>query len=121
MTHKHPIVHVELSANDHKEAAKFYSDVFEWEIKEFPEMNYSTFAAEGGSGGGFNPVSEDNPAGQVLVYINTPDLKASLEKIKKHGGTVLLESYEIPTVGTMATFKDPTGNLMALLQPAMEE
>lgn len=120
MPHKHHLTHIEFSAKDHKQAAKFYSDVFEWEIKEFPEMDYSTFAAEGGSGGGFNKVGEDNPAGQILVYINTPDLKASREKIKQHGGTVVLESHEIPGVGTMATFKDPTGNLVALLQPADE-
>jgi predicted enzyme related to lactoylglutathione lyase len=120
MTHKHFITHIELSANDHKAAAKFYADVFDWEITEYPDMNYSTFAAEGGSGGGFNPVSDENPAGQVLVYINTPDLAASLESVKKHGGKIVVERYEIPGVGAMATFKDPTGNLMALLQPVMQ-
>jgi predicted enzyme related to lactoylglutathione lyase len=83
-------------------------------------MNYSTFTAEGGSGGGFNPVGENFPSGRVMVYINTPDLKDSLEKIKAHGGKVLLESYDIPTVGTMATFTDPTGNLVSLLQPLEE-
>ena len=115
--HPHVITHFELSANDPKEAADFYKKCFDWEIKAFPEMNYYTFAAEGGTGGGFNPVSDESPAGTVTVYINTPDLKDSLEKVKANGGTVLMESYEIPTVGTMATFKDPTGNVMALLQP----
>jgi hypothetical protein len=122
MTHPHHITHIELSANDSGKAAEFYKACFDWEIKAFPEMNYHTFAAEGGSGGGFNPVTDDNPAGAIQVYINTPDLKASLEKVKANGGTVVMESYDIPTVGTMATFKDPTGNHMCLLQPLpMEE
>ena len=120
MTHKHSIVHIEIPVQDLKSAAKFYKDVFEWKIIFDEQMNYTMFNAEGGTGGGFNPVSEDNPVGNVLLYINTPDLKASLEKIKAGGGTVVLESYEIPTVGIMATFKDPTGNLLALLQPAGE-
>jgi hypothetical protein len=115
--HPHHITHIELSAQDAKAASEFYKACFDWEIKAFPEMDYYTFTAEGGSGGGFNKVSDEQPAGTVMVYINTEDLKGSLEKIRKNGGTVLLESYDIPTVGTMATFKDPTGNLMALLQP----
>jgi predicted enzyme related to lactoylglutathione lyase len=120
MTHKHFITHVEFSAKDLGETKKFYADVFEWEISDFPEMNYATFGAEGGSGGGFNPISEEYPAGRVLVYINTPDLEETLEKIKTSGGTVIMDGYEIPGVGRMATFKDPTGNLVALLQPLMD-
>jgi predicted enzyme related to lactoylglutathione lyase len=114
----HPIVHIEISAKDHKAAGKFYSTVFGWELKEYPEMNYTTFASgEDAVGGGFNPVSEEHPAGTIMVYIHTDDLDASLEKIKANGGELVTGRYEIPTVGDMATFKDPTGNLVALLQP----
>ena len=116
-THPHYLTHIEISAHDHKEAANFYSAVFGWQMREFPEMNYSTFTAEGGTGGGFNPVSEDNPAGTILVYIHTDDLKASLAKIEANGGKVLMRNFEIPTVGWMATFQDPTGNTLALLKP----
>jgi predicted enzyme related to lactoylglutathione lyase len=120
MSHKHVISHIEIPVKDAKAAAKFFEAVFEWNIIEDREMDYVMFTAEGGTGGGFNPVSEENPVGNVLLYINTPDLKDSLKKIKANGGTVLMESYEIPTVGTMATFKDPTGNLLALLEPLGE-
>lgn len=117
MTGKHPIVHIELSAKDVKETSQFYAKVFDWQLEEYPDMNYTTFEAKPGTGGGFSPVSQGTPEGQVLVYINTPDLKETLEKIKANGGKVMLESMEIPTVGTMATFTDPSGNLVAVLQP----
>ena len=117
MSHPHHIIHIEFSAKDHEEAAKFYSTVFGWKTTAFPEMNYTTFEAEGGSGGGFNPVSENNPAGKVLVYIRTDDIEATLAKIEKHGGKTLNPKFEIPTVGWMAVFSDPTGNAVALLQP----
>jgi predicted enzyme related to lactoylglutathione lyase len=115
----HPIVHIELSSKDHKADAQWYEDVFGWETNEYPDMDYSTWSgADDSVGGGFNKVSDENPAGTVIVYIHTDDLEASKAKIKEKGGTILLESYEIPTVGTMATFKDPTGNMLALLEPA---
>lgn len=120
MSHKHFITHIEFSAQDLEETKKFYAHVFDWVIFDYPEMNYATFEAEGGSGGGFNPISDDYPAGRVLVYINTLDLQQTLEKIKAAGGSVLLEGYDIPGIGTMATFNDPTGNLVALLQPLQE-
>lgn len=120
MTHKHAITHIELPTKNTKESTKFYQDVFEWNMTEYPEMDYVVFEAEGGTGGGFSAVNDENPVGNVLLYINTPNLKESLEKITANGGEVLMENYEIAGVGTMATFRDPTGNLLALLQPLME-
>ena len=116
MPHKHPVSHIEIPTSDASKSADFYKKVFDWNIVRDEEMDYTMFSAEGGTGGGFNPVSEDNPVGNVLLYIDTPDLKASLEAIRANGGSVVLESYVIPTVGEMATFKDPTGNLLALIQ-----
>ena len=117
----HPIVHIELSSKDHKADSQWHKDVFGWETTEYPDMDYSAWSGPDDSvGGGFNPVGDDNPAGSVLVYIHTDNLAESVAKVKEKGGTVVLESYDIPTVGTMATFKDPTGNLLALLQPEPE-
>ncbi len=115
----HPIVHIEISSKNHKESAKWYADVFGWETQEFPEQDYSTWSGgEEGVGGGFNAISDDFLAGSITFYIHTDDLSASLAKVKESGGEILLESYEIPTVGTMASFKDPSGNVVSLLQPA---
>ena len=49
---KHPVVHIEFSAKDVVSAAKFYSDLFGWEIRQMPEMNYATFQPGSGPGGG---------------------------------------------------------------------
>jgi len=114
----HPIIHIEFSAKDHKEAAKFYSGVFGWETKEYPEMNYVTFETGEGVGGGLNPVSERYPAGTVTVYIQTDDIEATLAKIEQLGGKMVAPKYEIPGVGWIAMFEDPTGNQVALLKPA---
>ena len=54
--HKHPIVHIEISAKDREAAAQFYHEIFGWEIQHMPEMNYYTIMCDEKLGGGFNPV-----------------------------------------------------------------
>jgi len=120
MTHRHAITHIEFSTRNLEETKKFYSSVFEWDINNYPDMNYASFNAEGGTGGGFNPITDEYPAGTVMIYINTPNLVETLVKVKAAGGTIILDGYDIPTVGKMATFKDPTGNVISLLQPLLE-
>ena len=111
---KHPIVHVEFSTHDRETTGKFYADLFGWKIEQMPEMNYATFEAEGGPGGGFNPVSEENPAGTVVVYVGTDDIDASLAKAESLGGKTLVPKSEIPNYGWFGLFRDPTGNMVGL-------
>jgi uncharacterized protein len=115
---QHPIVHIEISAQDREAAGKFYSDVFGWKVQHLPEMNYATFEAEGGPGGGLNPV-ENNPFGPVIIYINTDDLDASLQRIQDFGGAVVHPKSDIPGMGQFAIFTDPSGNAIGLYQSMM--
>ena len=111
---EHPIVHIEFPAQNSLEAAKFYGDVFGWKITRDEKLNYSMFEYEEGRGGGFSNVSDENPVGNVLVYIQTDNIEASLAKIESHGGKTIEPKTEIPGVGWFAFFEDPTGNTIAL-------
>ena len=111
---EHPIVHIELSAEDRKAAGAFYEDVFGWKITDLPEMSYTLFEYEEDRGGGFNPVSDQNPAGTVTVYIQAEDIEATLDKIEAHGGKVVIPKTVIPNTGWFALFTDPSGNQLAL-------
>lgn len=110
----HPIVHIEFSTKNLVATGKFYSDLFGWKVEQIPEMNYATFAAEPGPGGGFNPISDTNPAGTTLVYVGTDDIEASLAKAVSLGGKVLRSKTEIPSMGWFGIFQDPDGNTVAL-------
>jgi predicted enzyme related to lactoylglutathione lyase len=114
---KHPIVHIEISANDLEADAEYYSELFGWKFQQIPDMNYATFTAEGGPGGGLNPVADYNPAGTVTVYVHTDDIDDTLNKAQKLGGKVVAPKAEIPGVGWFAFISDPTGNKLAVLQP----
>lgn len=116
MSH-HPIVHVEISSRNRLTDAEFYRQLFGWEFRQIPEMNYATFNPGEGSGGGLNPVDDEYPAGTIRIYIHTDDIDASLNKVVELGGEVIKPKFEIPGVGWSADFKDPTGNTISILQP----
>ncbi len=112
---QHPIVHVEIPAEDQAASGQFYSDLFGWKIQSFPEMGYATFDAEGGPGGGFPKIDgEGVTPGAVLVYVGTDDIEASLAKAESLGGNTVVPKTEIPGMGWFGVFSDPAGNRIAL-------
>jgi uncharacterized protein len=112
---KRNIVHVEIPAVNVEGAGKFYQDLFGWKMQHMPEMNYTMWeAGDGDEYGGFPQVSEENPAGQVLVYIASDDIEADLKNVVKLGGRVLHPKTEIQGMGWYGVFQDPTGNVLAV-------
>lgn len=114
----HPIVHIEIPADNMQAATDFYAAVFDWNIQTDETYHYAMFSAEGGPGGGFVGIDEGGDMqykiNSLLVYIGTDDIDATLSKITAQGGKVLQPKTEIPQVGWFARFTDPAGNQMAL-------
>ena len=111
---KRNVVHVEIPAASVEAAGKFYQQLFDWKMQHVPEFDYTMWEDGSGSGGGFNKVSNENPVGQVLVYIDSEDIEADLKRVEKLGGTIVRPKEEIPGTGWFGLFKDPTGNTLAL-------
>ncbi len=111
---KRNVVHVEIPAANVEAASKFYQELFGWKMQRVPEFNYTMWEDGSGFGGGFNVVSEENPVGQVLVYIHSEDIEADLKKVVKLGGKVIHPKTEISQTGWFGVFQDPTGNVLAL-------
>ncbi len=111
---KRNVVHVEIPALNVEGAGKFYETLFGWKLEHVPAMKYTMWEAADGSGGGFPEVSAENPAGQVLVYIDSDDIEVDLMKVEKLGGKILRQKAEIPGMGWFGVFQDPTGNVLAL-------
>jgi predicted enzyme related to lactoylglutathione lyase len=115
---KHPIVHVEIPANDPKTTGEFYSKVFDWKLELDPAFDYLQFDGQGGPGGAFVQVDENGPtqvkANSLLMYIGTDDIDGDLARIESHGGSVVAPKMEIPGQGWFAIFADPTGNKLGL-------
>jgi hypothetical protein len=111
---KRNVVHVEIPASNVKSASKFYGTLFGWKMEHVPEFDYTMWEDGSGYGGGFNKVDDENPVGQVLVYIHSNDIEADLIQVEKLGGTIVRPKTDIPGTGWFGLFKDPTGNVLAL-------
>ena len=114
---EHSIVHIEFPATSPKEASDFYNGLFGWKHEEFPG-GYVMFDAGNGSGGGYNPVGTSGlfevKPGEVLVYVNTDDIEASLARAEELGGKTITPKSPIPGMGWYGVFEDPTGNKVGL-------
>jgi predicted enzyme related to lactoylglutathione lyase len=110
-----PVVHFEIYGKDRETLAKFYGDLFGWNLQSQPELQYVTIDTASGAGinGGF-ATNEEKP--QIIFYVEVPDIQASLDKIESLGGKTVAPPMEIPNVVTFAQFSDPHGNLIGLVQ-----
>ena len=115
-----PIVHVEIPATDPQALGDFYKNTFGWNLTHNPEYNYLQFAGDGGPDGAFVQGSGQFWAGaganSPILYIGTDDLASDLAKVEAAGCQVLIPPMEIPGVGSMGMFRDPSGNHIGIFQ-----
>lgn len=52
------------------------------------------------------------------TYLGVDDVDACIEKVKAHGGTVVVEAMDVPTVGRMALIADNQGAHLWLFRSA---
>lgn len=114
---KHSIVHVDIPAYNPAEASKFYADLFGWPIRVDKTFDYHMFQPETAPGGGFVKAGEgDYKIGELIVYVSTDDIDASLARVEALGGKTLLPRTDIPGIGEFAFFADPAGNRVGLFK-----
>lgn len=132
------VVHFEIHASEPERAAKFYSEVFGWEIKEWkfadpmPEENrYWMVMTEIGSEGdkgkwpginggivirrGPQPTEGTTPNAYVCT-IDVPSVDEYLKKITDAGGKIALPKMPIPSIGWLAYGIDTEGNIFGIMQ-----
>jgi predicted enzyme related to lactoylglutathione lyase len=112
-----PVVHFEIIGTDTTRLQAFYRELFDWTIGDpAPEYGYYSLVDGGSSGlaGGIGQ-SQDGKA-QVTVYVQVPDLQATLDRAVAGGGKVVMPPMDIPGVVTMAQLADPDGNVIGLIK-----
>lgn len=111
---KHPIVHIEIAAQDPNAAGVFYGELFGWKIAEYDKFDYVVFDPEEGPGGGFPTPDELFKIDRPMIYVQSEDIESDLEKVEHLGGSIVRPKTEIPETGWYAVFTDPSGNHLAL-------
>lgn len=110
----------ELYAGNGQEAAfGFYSRHFGWETAELMDMGpmgkYRIFAADGVPMGGMMDKPEDMPVSAWSFYVNVDRLDAAVDRIRKHGGQVLMGPHDVPGGSWIVQALDPQGAAFALV------
>ena len=127
------IVHFEIQAGNPERAAKFYKDVFGWEINEWivpgvqmkDENRYWLVTTgpetEPGINGGLlfrrgpAPI-EGQQVNAFVCIVGVANLDESSEKALKAGGSVALPKMAVKDIGWLAYCKDTEGNIFGLMQ-----
>jgi len=118
------VVHFEIHASDPEKLAKFYAEVFGWNVNHLPQMDYWLF--DTGHGGGINggmmrrrgPSAPDGaPVNAFVCSIGVASTKDSFSRALAAGATEALPLHAIPGIGWQAYVKDPDGNLVGIHQP----
>jgi uncharacterized protein len=113
---KRAIIHIEIPAQDRAAAAEFYGSLFGWPSQHYDEMSYTTFSTSTVGGGFSNLDGEQVKAGDVLVHVESDEIEADLNRAVELGGSLIAPKMEIPGVGWIGIFADPSGNKIALLK-----
>ncbi len=105
------VVHFEIHGKDGKQLQDFYSKLFSWNVDANNPMQYG-MVANAGVGGGITAGDQS----MVTVYVEVPDLDASLKQAQSLGGQTVMPPAEVPGGPTIAQFKDPAGNTIGLIK-----
>ncbi len=112
-----PICYVEIGTTDVPKTARFYMEMFNWEVSDPQTKVYTTFSSGDGIGGGLYKTDQVKPGGGIIIYIAVDDISATLARIAGAGGRVLVPRTEIPETGWYGHFADPVGNHLGLFTP----
>ncbi|MEU9256571.1 VOC family protein [Streptomyces sp. NPDC048270] len=103
------------------EAAKtFYGDVLGWTFGESSsEYGNYTQAYSGGKAVAavVPPMPGADAPSQWCLYLHSPDVGATAEKVTSNGGEVLMGPMQVGTFGSMLIAKEPSGAVFGVWQP----
>jgi len=115
----------ELMTTDPDGAPSFYTSLAGWttDTWEGGENPYTMWLAGGSPIGGLmklpEEVAQTGAPSHWLMYVSTPDVEATADKVKELGGSILTK-LDIPSVGQIVVVQDPQGAVFCAYQPADE-
>ncbi len=119
-----PFCHAELATTNVKKAKAFYSRLFAWKLKDFPNKTaggtYTMIEVGDGTGGGIMPQMMPGAGSAWMPYVLVKDIDVSTKKAKKLGAKICKGVTEVEGMGWLSLIIDPTGAMFGLWEPAEE-
>jgi len=117
------VVHFAIHADDVDRARRFYESVFAWRFEAWGPPGFfrvhTGTADDPGIEGALHGRSEPLAGTGVRGFectVSVDDLDPVREAVVTYGGTVVLDAFEIPTVGTLLQFLDTEGNVVGAMR-----
>ena len=107
----------ELATSDGNGAKAFYSGLFDWRFEDSPigpDEVYTMYFKGDGTVAASHQTSGHPP--HWGVYVSVPDVDQTAAEAKAAGGSVLMEPFDVMTVGRMAVLQDPAGAVISIWQ-----
>ena len=112
------IIHAEVVGKDGGALTRFYGQLFDWKQNtDLPGGYAMTDDHDSGIVLGTGP-SPDGGAGWVTFYVSVPDLDATLARVQRLGGQIVMPKFSPAPETWLAMFADPEGHVIGLSQAA---
>lgn len=112
------VVFADLVTTDVDRAARFYTAVFGWAVRESDDRGYLELVHEGELIGAIAEFEEEVDPGSArwLPSVSVRDVDAAARSAEAMGGSVLEPSTEFPDRGRLAVISDSEGAVLMLLR-----
>jgi len=112
------IVHFEIPSDQPEKTMKFFNDAFGWTFEKFGNEDYWLVTTGDDKRPGINGglMKKKDPLQPVVNSIEVENIDHSVKVVEQAGGKVVVPKMPIPTVGWLAYFTDPDGNIHGLYQ-----
>lgn len=112
------VVHFEIPCDNPEKTIEFFKTVFNWNLQQFGAEQYWIAMTGDEKSPGINGgiMKKLNPGQPIVNSIDVSNIDDAMRKVEAAGGTIVVPKGPIPTVGWLAYFKDPDGNIHGLYQ-----
>ena len=112
------VVHFEIPSDNPENSVEFYSKCFGWTVNQWGAEAYwlATTGEEDKPGINGAIMKKRDPAQPVVSTIEVDSIDKAIFRIENYGGKIVVPKMAVPTVGWLAYFKDPDGNIFGVMQ-----
>ena len=112
------VVHFEIPCNEPEKTIDFFKEAFGWKLQQFGTEPYWVVYTGDDKNPGINGglMKKKDPAQPLVNSIDVVNIDTAMQKIEQAGGVIVVPKMPVPTVGWLAYFKDPDGNIHGVYQ-----
>jgi len=112
------VVHFEIPCDNPEKTMDFFKEAFGWTFQQFGKEQYWVVITGDEKLPGINGglMKKKDPKQPLANSIDVVDIDKAVASIEKAGGKVVVPKMPIPTVGWLAYFTDPDGNIHGVYQ-----